>query len=913
MKDRLKKSITYMMLVLLVFMLMVPVTVQADSVDENINTDETMATVEDSMTYISENSEEGIKYIYVDKGNVDFGESQSIVVSFFDGELEISNAEITGVLSDGTEFIVSNGEKVNSAFLFEKAFEMYDETLCEITSVKYTVAGIENVVSLSELGLNPIFTINRYVEENVAVINDDTLEGNIETLEASIETLMASTPSTLANSDGNVVIVIDPGHDILAPGAQVNGLSEEKCVLKIAKYCRDELLKYEGVEVYLTRESEKCPMGQTDGSHNETQCLQWRADFAKEKNADLFLSFHLNSFTNSKAHGVEVWHPTENWKPEIGKTGKAAAEIICDELASLGLYNRGPKCQSASDEYPDGSKEDNFAICRMSKYNDIPGLIVEHAFMTNDNNADKFLRTESGLQSLGVADANAVVKFFGLSKGDGIASDNGWKESDGYRYYFRNGTAVTGWEPINGTVYRFDSKGRQMTGWQTLKGKRYYYHSNGRPASGWELIDGKAYRFDSKGCQLLGWQSFKTSRYYYNSNGRAVTGWELIDGGVYRFNSKGVQMTGWQSLKGNKYFYMSNGKPATGWETINGKPYRFNSKGCQLLGWQAFKTDRYYFKSNGQAATGWEPLNGEIYRFDSKGRQMKNWQTLKGKRYFYDYRGYLQDGWTRIDGYNYYFKNDGRAVTGWESIDGVVYRFDSMGRQLLGTQTLNGKQYNYDSEGRLLDNGKPIPKPEVKPVPEPESDSEPAVQLRPESECYVIAGKSDITAEDLVAYHKKYSRSYEYPAEALEKGGAADIETFAKIVYEESVSENIKPEVVFVQAMLETKWLQFGGDVKIEQFNFAGIGATGNGVAGEAYEDVRTGIRAQVQHLKAYASKDPLQNTCVDSRFTFVTRGTAKYVEWLGINENPNRKGWASSRMYGYILVDMINNLKAVK
>ena len=110
--------------------------------------------------------------------------------------------------------------------------------------------------------------------------------------------------------------------------------------------------------------------------------------------------------------------------------------------------------------------------------------------------------------------------------------------------------------------------------------------------------------------------------------------------------------------------------------------------------------------------------------------------------------------------------------------------------------------------------------------------------------------------------------------------------------------------------MKETGFLRYGGNVKIEQYNFAGMGSTGAGVAGESYPDVRTGIRAQVQHLKAYANNDPLKNACVDSRFKYVSRGTAPYVEWLGIQENPYHKGWATAKNYGYGIVGMINNLK---
>ena len=100
--------------------------------------------------------------------------------------------------------------------------------------------------------------------------------------------------------------------------------------------------------------------------------------------------------------------------------------------------------------------------------------------------------------------------------------------------------------------------------------------------------------------------------------------------------------------------------------------------------------------------------------------------------------------------------------------------------------------------------------------------------------------------------------------------------------------------------MKETGYLKFGGDVTIEQFNFAGLGAIGDGAGGATFGSVREGVRAHVQHLKAYASKDALNNPCVDPRFDLVGRGVAPYVEWLGAKENPNGRGWAMAVGYGF-------------
>ena len=74
--------------------------------------------------------------------------------------------------------------------------------------------------------------------------------------------------------------------------------------------------------------------------------------------------------------------------------------------------------------------------------------------------------------------------------------------------------------------------------------------------------------------------------------------------------------------------------------------------------------------------------------------------------------------------------------------------------------------------------------------------------------------------------------------------------------------------------------------------------------SGESFKSVAEGIRAQVQHLKGYASTEALKQTCVDNRYKWVTKGCAPYVEWLGQKENPNGKGWATSKNYGMNLME---------
>lgn len=179
-----------------------------------------------------------------------------------------------------------------------------------------------------------------------------------------------------------------------------------------------------------------------------------------------------------------------------------------------------------------------------------------------------------------------------------------------------------------------------------------------------------------------------------------------------------------------------------------------------------------------------------------------------------------------------------------------------------------------------------------------------------------IMGTSQTTVAQMVRYYNANASGYDtFKAKyngkyngVLAKGGASTINQFAKIFYEEATAEGVRAEVAFTQCMKETGFLKYGGDVLPNQYNFAGIGATG-AVHGASFSNVRMGIRAQIQHLKAYGSVSPLTNPCVDPRFNLVKRGSAQYVEWLGIKENPNGYGWATSKSYGHDIVNMVNSL----
>ena len=141
-------------------------------------------------------------------------------------------------------------------------------------------------------------------------------------------------------------------------------------------------------------------------------------------------------------------------------------------------------------------------------------------------------------------------------------------------------------------------------------------------------------------------------------------------------------------------------------------------------------------------------------------------------------------------------------------------------------------------------------------------------------EGYIMS--SSFTSYEAAAAH--YSRtvgSQTFPTSVYKSKGSASIDEFCKILYEEASFEGVCPEVLYAQVMKETGYLRFGNLVQANQCNFGGVGATGPGNPGYTFSSVREGLRVQVQHLKAYATTEPLNNPCIDPRFNLVSRGCA--------------------------------------
>ena len=164
-----------------------------------------------------------------------------------------------------------------------------------------------------------------------------------------------------------------------------------------------------------------------------------------------------------------------------------------------------------------------------------------------------------------------------------------------------------------------------------------------------------------------------------------------------------------------------------------------------------------------------------------------------------------------------------------------------------------------------------------------------------------IMGAAVATADQMKAYLK-----------AKNPNVAQSVLDMVPFYLSEGAAEGVRGDIAFAQSCLETGNFGFAGSaVTLDQNNFCGMGVTANGLKGNSFDTPQLGIRAQVQHLKAYASTEPLKGECIDPRFKYVARGCAEVVEWLGQQENPQGKGWATGAGYGEKIIAILNAILA--
>jgi N-acetylmuramoyl-L-alanine amidase len=120
----------------------------------------------------------------------------------------------------------------------------------------------------------------------------------------------------------------------------------------------------------------------------------------------------------------------------------------------------------------------------------------------------------------------------------------------------------------------------------------------------------------------------------------------------------------------------------------------------------------------------------------------------------------------------------------------------------------------------------------------------------------------------------------------------------------ESALEGVNHDVAFAQMCLETGYLKFGGIVQASQNNFAGLGSAQGTTGMATFPDPQTGVKAHIQHLKAYASTAAVVPPIVDPRFDLVERGIAPLVTDLSGR-------WSVEPSFGNKILDIQKKLLA--
>lgn len=238
---------------------------------------------------------------------------------------------------------------------------------------------------------------------------------------------IAFIPVVQAISNKPVVLVIDPGHGGKMTGAVNNklGIVERDVTLKIAKYLRDYLNQYENIKVIMTHE----------GLPSDVEMeLVSRGMVARNNNADMLISLHLNDYSTPGESGAEVYVTNNRLLPKYNENSTKFGNIVLNKLSKLGITKRGVKTRLCNDrgpkwEYSDGSIADYYGVIRYPMKGDsedrganlangegIPGVIIEHCFI-NDGDS-RFVDSEQDIQRLARADCEAIVEYYGLEKKD---------------------------------------------------------------------------------------------------------------------------------------------------------------------------------------------------------------------------------------------------------------------------------------------------------------------------------------------------------------------------------------------------------------------------------------------------------------------------------------------------------------
>lgn len=416
---------------------------QVPTVEEQTPTEEEQVPAEEEEPVVEEEQlgdSNMMEYFLVDNPVLSNGETENFILSLNNAE-GYSDFRLTIQKEDGTSFDLECSGQVDNLVKFSRVFNEEEKGQYSVTTLHYVYNGQAYYLNFSDLEMDVKFGVDQEYDGYDATLPDLTedsisSEGIIEVTdvnkaEEEIVNGVASQPATMSvdefskHATGGMTICLDPGHGGSDSGATAFGAKESNLTLKIAQYCKEELAKYD-VNVVMTRTTD------TRLSEEAAMDLKNRVEVAKKAGASYFISIHINSAQNSAAHGAEVYYPNTSGNKNLSTNGQNLAKAIQKQLTALGLYDRGIKIRNYTDgttsSNPNSSDQDYYGVIRYAKQANITGLIVEHCFISNKDEFDKYLGSNAKLQQLGIADAKGIVSALGLQLKnqslDTLAKDN---------------------------------------------------------------------------------------------------------------------------------------------------------------------------------------------------------------------------------------------------------------------------------------------------------------------------------------------------------------------------------------------------------------------------------------------------------------------------------------------------------
>ncbi len=199
----------------------------------------------------------------------------------------------------------------------------------------------------------------------------------------------------------DIIVVLDPGHGGSDSGAVRGEVIEKNVNWKIASEVKRILDQTPGIKAIMTR------------GENENPTLRDRGLLAKNVGADLLVSFHINSNPSSSVRGSETYVTGNVNSTRFYQASKALGETVQNNLANIGIpkHLAMPRIRLSKDDerYSDGFITDYYGIIRNPMYYGIPGVLLEHCFISNPVDRAEFLN-DSKIAQIGRADADAIIQ-----------------------------------------------------------------------------------------------------------------------------------------------------------------------------------------------------------------------------------------------------------------------------------------------------------------------------------------------------------------------------------------------------------------------------------------------------------------------------------------------------------------------